>query len=290
MYREKPTRRILRWPPDSLALAAHRDEHLGRASHRPRFTRAATRRESGRSSRHATPILSAPALPVGPAPAASPASPATSPATSTTGSTVPATPITVVLPPAPGPAPAKADAATQVAVPAGNKSNGGGSAKKPTTGVAAGGGCPAGRAMSGTPTSRTRVYSMINSERAANSLPALGRSGQLNSSAGAHNVAMADTNDFDHQVACESDLGPGSARPATTGPRSARTSPGAATPRCRSPSRSRRRCTTSRRISPTTGQHPLDQLPQRRRRRDHRQHRQDVDHLRLRQLGPRGGG
>jgi uncharacterized protein YkwD len=51
------------------------------------------------------------------------------------------------------------------------------------------------------------IYSAINSERAANGLPGLGRSGQLNNSAHAHNVAMANTGQFAHQVSGEAGLG-----------------------------------------------------------------------------------
>ncbi len=51
------------------------------------------------------------------------------------------------------------------------------------------------------------VFSLMNSERAQNGLPALGRSGQLNSSSHAHNVAMANTGQFAHQVSGEAGLG-----------------------------------------------------------------------------------
>jgi uncharacterized protein YkwD len=58
------------------------------------------------------------------------------------------------------------------------------------------------------------LFSMINSERAANHLPALTWSGQLASSAHGHNLMMAATNTFSHQVAGEASLG---ARVSATG-------------------------------------------------------------------------
>jgi uncharacterized protein YkwD len=51
------------------------------------------------------------------------------------------------------------------------------------------------------------VYSLLNSERRSNGLPAVARSSQLNRSAHAHNLAMASTKTFSHQVSGEAGLG-----------------------------------------------------------------------------------
>ena len=117
----------------------------------------------------------------------------------------------VVIPPAAAPAPARQNAAT--VVPVANSNNGAAANSKPKTATkkvaAAPAGCSAG-AVGGWAVSgdiATTLFNQINAERRANCLPALGRSGQLNSSAHGHNLAMASTGDFDHVVAGEAQLG-----------------------------------------------------------------------------------
>jgi uncharacterized protein YkwD len=51
------------------------------------------------------------------------------------------------------------------------------------------------------------LFNLLNSERRAHGLPALGWSGQLVSSAHSHNLKMAQTGVFSHQVQGESSLG-----------------------------------------------------------------------------------
>jgi uncharacterized protein YkwD len=121
----------------------------------------------------------------------------------------------VVLPPVAKPAPAKQNPATIVLTPPAPPAPAGSSPKKKTTtprvvskpAAAA----PAPAAGSSYPEHAdiaNAIYSQINSERAANGLGALSRSGQLNSSAHGHNVAMANTGQFSHQVTGEASLGP----------------------------------------------------------------------------------
>jgi uncharacterized protein YkwD len=134
--------------------------------------------------------------------------PPTVPGSVSPSSTSPSSSAPVVIPPAPAPAPARQNAAT--VVPVANANNGS-SNKANTTNkkVTAAAGCSAG-AVGGWAVSgdiATTLFNQINAERKANCLPALGRSGQLNSSAHGHNLAMASTGVFDHQVPGEASLG-----------------------------------------------------------------------------------
>jgi uncharacterized protein YkwD len=133
--------------------------------------------------------------------------PPTVPGSVTPSSTPPSSSVPVVIPPAPAPAPARQNAAT--VVPVANSNNGGGSSKKSTTKKVAAPACKTGSGSSYPERSdiASAIYSQINSERSQNGLAALGRSSQLNSSAHGHNVAMANTGDFAHQVPCEASLG-----------------------------------------------------------------------------------
>ena len=139
------------------------------------------------------------------------------PSSYSSSATAPASTLVLAPAPAPAPAPAKQDPATSVAPAPGPASS-----KKPVAGPAANaaGGCHASSSVDSSSIHvlddasypehsdiANAVYSLINQERAANCLAALGRSGQLNSSANAHNVAMANTGQFAHQVSGEAGLG-----------------------------------------------------------------------------------
>ncbi len=121
----------------------------------------------------------------------------------------------VVLPPAPGPAPAKEDAAAasrRGRAAAAESQSGGGSSPKATpkaTAKAAPAAAPAAATDSYAEHGdiANAIYGELNQERAQNGLAALARNGQLNSSAHAHNVAMANTGQFAHQVSGEAALG-----------------------------------------------------------------------------------
>jgi uncharacterized protein YkwD len=128
-------------------------------------------------------------------------------------------PTPVVLPPMvnPGPAkqnPAKQNPATIVVTAPAPPANAGASTKKkviakPVSKPAAAAPAPvAGSSYPEHADIANAIYAQINSERAENGLGALSRSGQLNSSAHGHNVAMANTGQFSHQVTGEASLGP----------------------------------------------------------------------------------
>ena len=119
-------------------------------------------------------------------------------------------PSAVALPPAADPAPARQNAATVVPVANtvnNNTARSGGSSKPKAVNAPAG--CSAGAVGSWAQGGdiATTLFNEINAERRANCLPALGRSSQLNSSAHAHNLAMASSGDFAHQVPGEASLG-----------------------------------------------------------------------------------
>ena len=108
----------------------------------------------------------------------------------------------MAIPPAPNPAPGRQDAATVAPVAANNYS---GSSNKSTstkkTASTGGGAAPAGGSSYPEHADiANALFSLLNQERAQNGLAALGRSGQLNNSAHAHNVVMANTGVFSHQV------------------------------------------------------------------------------------------
>jgi uncharacterized protein YkwD len=117
-------------------------------------------------------------------------------------------PAPVILPPVANPAPAKQNPATiVVTAPAPPPpANAGSSTKKKATVKPVS--KPAGSSYPEHADIANAIYAQINSERAANGLGALSRSGQLNSSAHGHNVAMANTGQFSHQVTGEATLGP----------------------------------------------------------------------------------
>jgi uncharacterized protein YkwD len=123
-----------------------------------------------------------------------------------------------MLPPAPALHPAAQDAAVVEAAAAANAAANAAAKvahtstpRRTTTGSSGGSGgsapAPAGSSYPEHADIANAIYSAINSERAANGLPGLGRSGQLNNSAHAHNVAMANTGQFAHQVSGEAGLG-----------------------------------------------------------------------------------
>lgn len=157
-----------------------------------------------------------------PAPATSSASTASTgsaagpptPASSAGPSSTPSTASTFILPPAPALHPAAQDAAAVAAAAANAASNVAHTSTPRRTSTGSSSGSSAGTAPAPSGSSyperadiANAIYSEINSERAANGLPGLGRSGQLNSSAHAHNVAMANTGQFAHQVTGEAGLG-----------------------------------------------------------------------------------
>ena len=124
-------------------------------------------------------------------------------------------PAPIVLPPVANPAPAKQNPATIVVTAPAPPATAGSTPKKKTTTpkvvskpVAAAAAPAAGSSYPEHADIANAIYAQINSERAQNGLGALSRSGQLNSSAHAHNVAMANTGQFSHQVTGEASLGP----------------------------------------------------------------------------------
>jgi uncharacterized protein YkwD len=164
------------------------------AAHRAPATTAASRLFAGLPSR--TPTILPPTVPGGP------------------GSPT-ASPTVIVVPAPPNPAPARGNAAT--VAPVANTNNGGAAPRKSTSttkkassggGSNGGGAAPAGSGYPERADIANAIYNLINQERAQNGLAALGRSGQLNSSAHGHNVAMANSGDFAHQVPGEASLGP----------------------------------------------------------------------------------